>query len=393
MVGEEVTGMDQVSAAYRVVDHLELGLFGPNGTGGTLSRVPERWYPTWENNRDLALAADAAGLDFHVAGARWKGYGGESDPNGIAFDPTVWAAGLLAITRRITLFTTVHTPFTHPLVAAKQLATLDQIGPGRVGLNIVSGWNQDEADMFGIAQREHDERYEYTKEWLDVMFKVWASDEPFDHEGRFFNLRGVTGSPKPRGGKVTLMNAGASSAGRSFAIGHCDLLFTILVSPEACQAEVAKVKEAASRAKRHVDVYTAAFIVCRPTRKEAKEYYHHISHDMADDPAIDNALRLLKLDCRSFSPEFYAAFRGRFAACHGHYPIVGDPSDVAEELRRIRDSGVRGLAIMFTDFAGELPYFRDEVLPRLVELRVRRPGVVRAGQLAPSAHGEDRLDA
>ncbi|WP_437929329.1 hypothetical protein WMF37_08665 [Sorangium sp. So ce291] len=95
---------------------------------------------------------------------------------------------------------------------------------------------------------------------------------------------------------------------------------------------------------------------------------------MADEPAIDNAMRQLGVNCHSFTPEFYAAFRGRFASGYGHYPIVGDPSDVAEQLRRVRDTGVRGLALSFIDFAGELPYFRDEVLPRLVEMGVRRAG-------------------
>ncbi|AUX40203.1 alkanesulfonate monooxygenase [Sorangium cellulosum] len=365
--------MKEIAGAAGVVDHLELGMFGPNGTGTSMSKAPDRWCPTWENNRDLALAAEAAGLDFHIPFARWKGFGGESDPMGVSLDPITWTASLLAITKRITLFTTVHTPFTHPIVAAKHLATLDQIGPGRVGLNIVSGWNGDEADMFGIPQREHDERYEYTREWLDVMLKIWTRDKPFHQDGRFFNLREVIGNPKPRSGKIKLMSAGASSAGRSFAIGHCDLLFTILVSLEACRAEVAKVKEAARSADRRVDVYTAACVVCRPTRKEAEEYYEHISKEMADDPAVDNALRLLGLDCRSFTPEFYATFRGRFAASHGHYPIVGDPGDVAEGLRRVRDTGIRGLALCFMNFADELPCFRDEVLPRLVDMGVRRP--------------------
>ena len=40
---------------------------------------------------------------------------------------------------------------------------------GRLGLNLVCGWNQDEFEMFGQEQREHDERYEYGQEWLDVV--------------------------------------------------------------------------------------------------------------------------------------------------------------------------------------------------------------------------------
>lgn len=66
-------------------------------------------------------------------------------------------------------------------------------------------------------------------------------------------------------------------------------------------------------------------------------------------------------------------FRSRFAGGHGNYPIVGDPDGVAEEIRRVRDAGVRGLTISFVNFAQEFPYFRDEVLPRLVAMGVRQP--------------------
>ena len=52
----------------------------------------------------------------------------------------------------------------HPLVAAKQFATMTQIEKGRFGLNVVCGWNKPEYDMFGIQLSDsHDERYEYGK--------------------------------------------------------------------------------------------------------------------------------------------------------------------------------------------------------------------------------------
>lgn len=377
--------MTQINNAQGLADHLELGMIGANGPGSTMSKAPDRWHPTWENNRELALAAEAAGLDFHLPFARWKGYGGESDPLGYTYDPIAWASALLAITKRITLFTTLHTTFTHPIVAAKHLATMTRIGPGRVGLNIVSGWNQEEADMFGVEQREHDERYEYTKEWLDVVLRLWSSDAPFHHEGRFFHLRGAIGKPRPQGA-ITLMSAGASPAGRRFAISRCDLQLSILASLDTFRDEVIAVKEAARREGREANVYGGAYIICRPTRREAEAYHDYISREMADERAIDNAIQQLGLGSRSFSPEFRAMFRGRFAAGHGHYPIVGDPDDVAEEIRRVRDTGARGLVLTFMDFARDLAYFSEEVLPRLVEMGVRRPHE-EVDELRRVAHG------
>src|SRR5690606_38203672 len=133
-----------------------LGMYGANSTGLSLSRAPERWTPTWDKNRALALLADEAGLDFHLPLSRWMGMGGESNPLFATMDPMTWAGGLAAVTRRIALFATIHTSYFHPIVAAKQLATLDHISGGRVGLNIVSGWHPHEFDMFGLELYEHD---------------------------------------------------------------------------------------------------------------------------------------------------------------------------------------------------------------------------------------------
>ena len=59
-------------------------------------------------------------------------------------------AGLLASSKRITVFGTVHAPLFNPIIAAKMMMTADHIGQGRFGLNIVCGWNEDEFEMFGV---------------------------------------------------------------------------------------------------------------------------------------------------------------------------------------------------------------------------------------------------
>ena len=141
---------------------LKLGIFAPNCSSGmAVTKVPERWKSTWPNNLRLAQLADDAGIEFLLPIARWKGYGGETDFEGSTLETITWACGLLAKTKRITVFGTVHAPLVHPIFAAKQFVTVDHISEGRFGLNVVCGWNQDEFDMFGIAQREHDTRYEY----------------------------------------------------------------------------------------------------------------------------------------------------------------------------------------------------------------------------------------
>jgi dimethylsulfone monooxygenase len=103
---------------------LRLAIFGANcSSGRTYAALPERWVASWENNLRLAQLADEIGIEAMVPIARWKGYGGESNPNAFSFESIAWASGLLAATRRIHVFCTVHVPLHHPLVAAKQMAT------------------------------------------------------------------------------------------------------------------------------------------------------------------------------------------------------------------------------------------------------------------------------
>ena len=176
-------------------------------------------------------------------------------------------AAFLPSPRNLTVFGTVHVPLIHPIVAAKQFVTVDLMSRGRFGLNVVCGWNEDEFEMFGQAQREHDTRYAYGQEWLDVVLRIWERDEPFDYDGEFIRLKGVIGFPKPwANSRPVLMNAGASSAGRSFGARNCDFLFTIVSDLERARNDVAEVKRlAAAQGRDALDVFTTSYVVCRPT--------------------------------------------------------------------------------------------------------------------------------
>src|SRR5262249_31947512 len=122
----------------RSANRLKLGLFGANcSSGRAVTMVPERWSGNWPDNLRLAKMADAAGIEFMLPIARWKGYGGDTDYQGATLESISWASGLLASTKRLHVFATVHAPLVHPVIAAKGFATADHISEGRFGLNLV----------------------------------------------------------------------------------------------------------------------------------------------------------------------------------------------------------------------------------------------------------------
>ncbi len=356
-------------------NRFKIGLFGANcSSGRAVTMVPERWSGSWQDGLRLARMAEDAGLDFMLPIGRWKGYGGDTDYQGATLETVTWACGLLAATKRITVFGTVHAPLFHPVIAAKEFVTADHIGQGRFGLNIVVGWNEDEFDMFGVQQRDHDARYAYGQEWIDAIKRMWSDEEDFDFDGTYIKLKNVRAKPKPYGGtRPLIMNAGASPTGRSFAIRNCDAFFTnVLREPVDVTAKRAQAAKDEARAQgREIDVFTVGVITCRPTRKEAEDYYRYSTIESADWSAVDLILGKKNVTQEAVGQDEFERQRMGYAQGMGGVPIIGDPDDVARDLINLSEAGLRGIGISFVNYLDELPFFRAEVLPRLEKAGVR----------------------
>lgn len=354
----------------------KIGLFGPNcSSGRAITKVPERWSGNWEDNLALARMADDAGIDFLLPIGRWKGYGGDTDYQGATYETITWATGLLAATERLTVFATVHAPLFHPVIAAKQLVTADHVGRGRLGLNIVCGWNEGEFRMFGVSQREHEDRYAHGQEWIDVIRMMWERDEPFDFHGKYFDMEDIRSNPKPYGGtRPIMMNAGASPSGQAFAIRNCDALFSTPRGAETIEQladGIQKAKDLAAEQGRTLEVFSVGVVTCRPTQAEAEDYHHRCIVEEADWACVDNILAMKDIRRETVGEEEFIRLRNHRAHGMGGIPIVGDPGKVAGDIARIAAVGIRGIGISFVNYSDELPYFRDEVLPRLEEMGLR----------------------
>jgi len=356
---------------------LIIGLFGANcSSGRAVTMLDERWSGSWRDSLRLAQMADQIGIDFMLPIGRWKGYGGTTDYQGATLETFTWASGLLASTKRITVFGTIHAPLYNPIMAAKMCVTADNIGEGRFGLNMVCGWNEGEFEMFGVQQRDHERRYEYAQEWMEVVLKAWSPDGEFDYDGEYLKLKGIRAKPKPWGGtRPLIMNAGSSDKGRAFAIRNCDAFFTTASRENVSETQkrVREIKQLARDLGRDLEVYTVGVVTCRPTMKEAQDYYHYASVERADWSAVDGIMAIKGLTPESMGQEAFEKRRSQYANGMGGVPIVGDPDHVATELAKLNESGLRGIAISMVNYADELPYFAQEVLPRLEAKGVRAP--------------------
>jgi FMNH2-dependent dimethyl sulfone monooxygenase len=357
-------------------NRLKLGLFGANcSSGRAVTMVPERWSGSWADCIALAQMADEAGIEFMLPIGRWKGYGGDTDYQGATLETVTWACGLLAKTRRLTVFGTVHAPLIAPLIAAKQFVTADHIGEGRFGLNLVCGWNEGEFDMFGAELRDHETRYDYAQEWLDAVKLAWTAEDDFDFAGRFIKVKGARAKPKPFGGtRPLVMNAGASPTGQAFAIKNCDALFSNVsrgISFDETAAHIRNVQALARSSGREIGVYTVGVVTCRPSQQDAADYYRHTVIDNADWRAVDSILAMKGVTPEQHGAGEFQRIRDHQANGMGGLPLVGDPDTVARELAELAATGLTGIAVSFVNYLDELPYFCAEVLPRLERLGLR----------------------
>jgi alkanesulfonate monooxygenase SsuD/methylene tetrahydromethanopterin reductase-like flavin-dependent oxidoreductase (luciferase family) len=268
----------------------------------------------------------------------------------------------------------------HPVVAAKQLATVDQIGRGRLGVNVVCGWNDDEFQMFGVTKQEHEARYEQGAEWWSIVTGIWAGAVPFDFPGKHYRLEQVQGSPLPFGDQAPLMmNAGTSPSGRAFALRFSDMHFDAVRFPEDSVERVAETKRNATQARRVLQVWTPIGVVCRPTRREAEDFTQHII-EHADLGAIGHLVELHEKDLRRRQDDESAFQRigegpiERQVLARGNFCAIGDPDDVAGQLARLHGVGFDGLALNFVNYLDDIDYFVQEVLPRLEALGLRTAG-------------------
>jgi alkanesulfonate monooxygenase SsuD/methylene tetrahydromethanopterin reductase-like flavin-dependent oxidoreductase (luciferase family) len=370
----------QARKAMFTENAFKLGLFSANASSGRLlTVVPERWSASWDDNLALARMADAAGLEFMLPIARWKGYGGATNSQGTTFETLTWATALLALTERITVFATVHAPLVNPVAAAKSLVTADHVGGGRVALNLVVGWNEEEFEMFGVPQRDVADRYPYAQEWIDAVKRIWTAESEFDFDGRFLHMKNVEGNPKLIGThRPLMMNAGASPTGRAFAIDNCDAFFTdtARLPFDEVAEKVRTFKEEARARDRELEVFTDGLVIVRPTQREAEEYFQYALVQNADWAAVELKLGRKGIRADNTTREEFEKRRNEWAAGMGGRNVIGDPDSVARQLAELHGAGLRGMAINFVNFLDELPYFRDEVLPRLERLGLRKAQVV-----------------
>lgn len=113
-----------------------------------------------------------------------------------SFDNFTIAATILAVTKNISVIVALRPNTIYPTVAAKALATLSQLGKGRVIVHFIAGGDPAEQAREGDFL-DKEERYERQAEYIGILRRAWASTEAFDHDGKYYQFKDFSSKVKP----------------------------------------------------------------------------------------------------------------------------------------------------------------------------------------------------
>jgi pyrimidine oxygenase len=343
---------------------VELGIFMPIASNGFIfSKRAPHYHPTFDLHRQIALLAEDIGLDYLFWMGKWLGYGGPTHHWEQSLEPITLASAIAASTQRLKLYATINPLLFHPTVAAKMIATIDDVSNGRFGINIVTGNTLDEYHQMGIVPEGYNQnRYQYAEEWTSVLKALWTQ-EKVTFKGRFFNLVDCVSDPKPRQKPYPpIISAGLSDEGLRFGAKHSDYAFMGLRAEE-----IARTRAFAREYGRSVKVATNLFLLPRATDEEAMTELRLLREEL-DHEALDNLIASTERDMRDAKRADWLRAPTVIGFGNGA-PVPGSPDTIARKLAKIIvDSDVDALQFTFLDFPNDLAVFRDKIGPILKEL-------------------------
>lgn len=344
----------------------------PNVSGGlVVSTIEQRTHWGIDYNRKLAQLAEQAGFDYALTQIRFTaGYGAEYQHESVAF-----SHALLAATERLKVIAAILPGPWNPALAAKQLATIDQLTNGRVAINLVSGWFKGEFHGIGEPWLDHDERYRRSEEFIRALKGIWTQDN-FSFAGDFYRFRNYTLKPKPlQQPHPEIFQGGSSRAARDMAARVSDWYFTNGNTPEGIRAQVEDLRAKAAANGHTIKVGVNAFVIARDTEAEARAVLDEIIAKA--NPEAVQAFGHEARNAGAASPEgegnwAKSSFEDLVQYNDGFKTnLIGTPEQIAKRIVALKAVGVDLVLAGFLHFQEEVEYFGKRVLPLVRDLEAR----------------------
>lgn len=317
-------------------------------------------------------------------------------------EPAVLAAHVAAHVPELELLLAHRPNVSYPTYAAKTLATLDQLSGGRLSVHFISGGNDHEQGREGDTLTK-DQRYDRTREYIQIVKRAWTSAEPFDHHGEFYDFDDFVLDAKPHPGHVPTISFGGSSDA-AYPVGAAEAdIYAVWGEPLDRTAEqIARVHAEAAAAGRATPprIHAAFRPIIAPTEELAWEKAHDIlgriearkaaqggilsRRHPIDKPENAGSQRLLEIAAQGerFDTALWTATAKATGGAGNSNALVGTPDQVAEALLAYYDLGVRVISARGYDLLDDAIDFGRYVIPLVKE------GVAQRERAAGTAAGD-----
>jgi len=314
---------------------------------------------------DFARAHEQAGFDRVLVGY-WS-----DQPDG--FLVTAHAAVQTSTLK----FLLAHRPgFVSPTLAARKLATLDQLTDGRLAVHIISGGNDAEQRRDGDFL-DKIQRYERTDDFLSVLRQSLSSEQPYDYHGPYYQVEQAFSAVKPRQSRLPIYFGGSSPEAINVAARHADV-FALWGEPLAGAAETVRtVRAAAARHGRQIGFNISFRPIIAATEKEAWEKAEYIretarqkliesGHDFGlPKPQSVGAQRLMAAATKGerLDKNLWTGIAKLVAGGYNSTALVGTADQVSDALLDYYDLGIESILIRGFDPLNDVVEYGKELLP------------------------------
>ena len=314
--------------------------------------------------------------------AEQLGFTGVLTPTGTwCEDAWLATAALIGQTQRLKFLVAFRPGLTSPTLAAQMAATYQRISKGRLMLNVVTGGEDTEQRRFG-DHLDHDQRYERTGEFLDVVRGAW-SGQPYDFDGSHYRVHGAT-TLSPPVPVPPIYFGGSSQAAGPVAAKYVDVYLTWGEPPQQVARKLAWMRELAEAAGRKLRFGIRLHTISRDTSKDAWAEANRMLSELTMSE-INNAQQVLAKSVSTGQERMIALhskYRGGGSAADLEiYPnlwagvglvrggagtaLVGSHAEVADRIEEYASLGIEEFIFSGYPHLEEAYWFGEGVLPEL----------------------------
>jgi alkanesulfonate monooxygenase len=188
------------------------------------------------------------------------------------FDPFTIGATIAAATKNIKIIIALRPNTLYPTVAAKALATLDQLSRGRAVVHFIAGGSDAEQAKEGDFLTK-EQRYGRLEEYIRIVRRAWQSSDPFDWDGEYYKFKQFSNTVRPTNSSGTIPVSVGGSSDEAYRIGGALAdIFGLWGEPlKETKEQIDRIYAEADRAGRAVADRPRIWVTFRPIIAETDE--------------------------------------------------------------------------------------------------------------------------